>query len=222
MKALLICIAASFIFLPPQTLWSQIYMYVDEQGVRHYTNVPTSDRYKPVKLRRLNNEPGGRPVSVSHTRGKGSSGSPAQYEEFITRAALTYKLDPLLIKAIIKAESDFNRYAVSSSGAQGLMQLMPETARDMRVDNPFDPLQNINGGTRYFRNLFDIYDNDLSLSLAAYNAGPSRVAVNGPLPRIQETREYVRRVIMYYHSYQQDFAAGGSKQIRVGRLVTAN
>lgn len=222
MKTLLLCIAASLILLLPLPLWSQIYVYVDEQGVRHYTNAPTSGRYKPVKLRRLNNEPRQRPVSASHSYGKGSSGNPALYEEYIRQASLTHGLDPLLVKAIIKVESDFNRYAVSSSGAQGLMQLMPETARDLRVENPFDPLQNINGGTRYFKNLLNTYDNDLSLSLAAYNAGPGRVEINGSLPRIRETREYVQRVIMHYRAYQQNSSTNGSKKIRVGKLVTAN
>lgn len=219
---MLLCIAAVSILLLPLTLWSQIYVYVDEQGVRHYTNVPTSGRYKPVKLRRLNNEPRTRPVPGNHAYGRRSAGSPDSYEAYISKAAAAHKLDPLLIKAIIKVESDFNRYAVSSSGAQGLMQLMPETARDLRVDNPFDPRQNINGGTRYFKNLLMTYDNDLSLSLAAYNAGPGRVALRGPLPSIPETREYVRRVIMHYRSYQQASAAGSSNTIRVGKLVTAN
>ncbi|MDH3329725.1 MAG: lytic transglycosylase domain-containing protein [Desulfobulbaceae bacterium] len=222
MKKLLLIIAASCSFLLPGDLWSQIYMYEDAHGVRHYTNVPTSSRYKPVKLRGLNNEPRRRPVPVTGKYSRGSSGNSAMYENHISRAALTHELDPLLIKAIIKAESDFNQYAVSSSGAQGLMQLMPETARDMRVDNPFDPLQNINGGTRYFKNLLNIYDNDLTLSLAAYNAGPGKVAINGPLPRIRETREYVQRVIRFYRSYQQTAPAERSKKIKVRKLLTAN
>ncbi|MDW7771322.1 MAG: lytic transglycosylase domain-containing protein [Desulfobulbaceae bacterium] len=205
----------------PLPLWSQIYMYVDADGVRHYTNAPSSDRYKPVKLRRLNNEQGRYPLPVHH--GETASGNPALYEQYIEKAAVMYKLDPLLIKAIIKVESDFNRYAVSSSGAQGLMQLMPGTARDMQVDNPFDPRQNINGGTRYFKYLLDTYENDLSRSLAAYNAGPSRVALNGPLPGIPETREYVRRVISSYRSYQQMAAAGGMDTIHKDKkLLTAN
>ena len=104
------------------------------------------------------------------------------------------------------------------------MQLMPETARDMRVGNPFDPAQNIYGGTRYFRNLLNSYDGDLALSLAAYNAGPGRVAKNGPLPKIPETREYVRRVIQLYRSYQQSTstAVSMSKNINVRKLVTVN
>ena len=147
---------------------------------------------------------------------------PASYDSYIKRAAFTNKIDPLLIKAIIKAESNFNQYAVSSMGAQGLMQLMPGTARDLRVRNPFDPGQNINGGTRYFKNLLNTYDGDIALSLAAYNAGPGRVSKNGPLPKIKETREYVRRVMQNYQSYQQNTRTAGSKNIKVRKLVTIN
>jgi len=217
----LLLIVVLVLFLLPLKLWSQIYMYVDEQGVKHFTNAPANGRYQPVKLKRLNNEPGERPVPVSF-KYQGSPGSPELYEKYIRMAAVKHKLDPSLIKAIIKVESDFNRYAVSSSGARGLMQLMPETARDMKVDDAFDPLQNIHGGSRYIKQLLNAYENDLSLSLAAYNAGPGNVATNGPLPKIRETREYVQRVIRYYRHYQEQAAGDSSKKIRVGKLVTAN
>lgn len=196
-------------------------MYVDANGVKHFTNAPTGSQYKPVNLRRLNNEPGRRPVPVSR-RYAGKPGNSADYEKYIRKAALLYQLDPLLIKAMIKVESDFNQYAVSSSGAQGLMQLMPETARDMRVANVFDPHQNIHGGSKYMKKLLDTYNNDLRLSLAAYNAGPGNVAINGSIPNIRETREYVRRVIEHYRHYQDKAAAERSTKIRVGKLVTAN
>jgi soluble lytic murein transglycosylase-like protein len=221
-RTLLFSIAALALLLLPLPLLSQIYMYVDEQGVRHYTNVPTSKKYRPVTLKRLNNEPRKRPVPVQRMYSNAAAAGPGRYESYISRAALEHQVDPLLIKAIIKVESDFNCYAVSRSGAQGLMQLMPETARDLRVDNPFDPLQNIDGGTRYLKKLLAAYGNDLSRSLAAYNAGPGRVTAKGPLPGIRETREYVRRVIAYYRAYQQDSADAGAAGIRVGKLVTAN
>ena len=131
-------------------------------------------------------------------------------------------VDPLLIKAIIKVESDFNQYAISTSGARGLMQLMPGTARDMRVHNAFDAVQNINGGTRYFKNLLNSYEGNLTLSLAAYNAGPGRVAKNGPVPQIPETRKYINKVIRYYRSYQQNTPLYKSKNITVRKLVTVN
>lgn len=216
LKKLLLIIAASFPWLMPPDLGAELYVYEDAQGVKHYTNVPTDGRYKPVRLGRINNEPKRRPV-VSR-----ATGNPAWYKEYIQNAATTNDLDPLLIKAIIKVESDFDQNAVSSSGAQGLMQLMPETASDMRVINPFDPQQNINGGSKYFKKLLGMYDNNLKLSLAAYNAGPSKVPQNGPIPRIKETKNYVSRVIKYYHSYQETASANISDNIRVQKMVTIN
>lgn len=217
-KQLLFIVTFIFIFLP-FALEAEIYMYEDEDGVRHYTNAPSSKRYKQVRFGRVNSWPGKHQRSVQSRRSRGNS---ASYDSHIRRAASKNKVDPLLIKAIIKAESNFNQYAVSSKGAQGLMQLMPGTARDMRVRNSFDPGQNINGGTRYFKRLLVAYEGDLALSLAAYNAGPGRVAKNGPLPRIKETREYVRRVIHNYRSYQQRIHTDGSKSTKVRKLVTVN
>jgi soluble lytic murein transglycosylase-like protein len=215
--------AITFIFcLMPFALKAQIYMYEDGDGVRHYTNAPTSSRYKPVQLGRFNSRSSWTPDPVSSRRVGRSRSNPAAYDSHIRRAASRNRVDPLLIKAIIKAESNFDRYAVSAKGAQGLMQLMPGTARDLRVGNPFDPGQNINGGTRYFTNLLRAYQGDLALSLAAYNAGPGRVAKNGPLPRIMETREYVRRVLHHYRSYQQNSRTDGSKRIKARKLVTVN
>ena len=226
MKQLSTCIILLILFaIPVLAAGGGIYVYVDDEGVSHYTNVPTSSRYKPMQMRQLNTP---RPGSVSTEKAgryRPDSGlNPTPYDRHIQQAAQSQRLDPLLIKAIIKAESNFNRYAVSRSGAQGLMQLMPETARDMMVANPFDPADNIAGGTRYFRNLLNSYDGDLALSLAAYNAGPSRVAKKGPLPRIRETREYVRRVIHNYRSYQQiaDAPVSLSQNINVQKLVTVN
>lgn len=205
---------------------AEIYVYVDSSGVSHYTNVPTSSRYKPMRLGRLNT-PGrttaaGKDVPARYRRS--APRNPALYDQHIRHAALSQRIDPLLIKAIIHTESNFDQNAVSRSGAQGLMQLMPETAKLMRVVNPFDPAQNISGGTRYFRHLLNTYEGDLALSLAAYNAGPNRVAKKGPLPRIRETREYVSRVIQRYRSYQQNSSTSVSMSdnINVRKLVTVN
>ncbi len=106
----------------------------------------------------------------------------------------------MLIKAIIKAESNFDPTAVSPQGAQGLMQLMPATAKDLQVSNPFDPQENITGGAKYLRFLLDSYRWDVELSLAAYNAGPGNV--KKAVPNIPETREYVAKVLGNYQSYQ--------------------
>ena len=117
------------------------------------------------------------------------------YSAQIQNAARTYGLDPALISSVIAVESNFNTRAVSKKSALGLMQLLPETAAQMAVPNAFDPAQNINGGTRYLRQLLDRYKQNLSLALAAYNAGPGRVDFYHGVPPIAETRSYISRVI---------------------------
>jgi len=115
--------------------------------------------------------------------------------------ATRYRLDPALMRAVIKTESDFRPDAVSRRGAVGLMQLTPETAATLRVGNLHDPIQNIGGGAKQLRHLLNLYDGDLRLTLAAYNAGVHRVK-GGRIPRIRETRRYVRKVLKYYERYR--------------------
>ena len=122
-------------------------------------------------------------------------------QDSIESVATEHGVDPLLVKAVIKTESNFDPEAVSAKGALGLMQLMPATARELRVTNPLDPLENVTGGTRYLRTLLDSYDGNVALSLAAYNAGPGRV--KDAIPNIPETRTYVARVLRHYASYRQ-------------------
>jgi soluble lytic murein transglycosylase len=108
-----------------------------------------------------------------------------------------------LVKAVIKAESDFDPGAVSRKGAQGLMQLMPDTARDMAVNNPFHPTQNMEGGIRYLRKLLDQFQGNLHLALAAYNAGENAVIkYNNSIPPFEETRTYVKRVLKFFGDFQ--------------------
>ena len=121
-------------------------------------------------------------------------------QDSIESVATEHGVDPLLVKAVIKTESNFDPEAVSAKGALGLMQLMPATARELRVTNPLDPLENVTGGTRYLRILLDNYDGNVALSLAAYNAGPSRV--KDAIPNIPETRTYVARVLRHYAAYR--------------------
>lgn len=115
--------------------------------------------------------------------------------------ARQYRLDPALLRAVVKAESDFDPGAVSRKGAVGLMQLMPHTAASHRVADPFDPIQNIRAGAKQLRRLVNRYDGDLHLALAAYNAGAQRVKGN-KVPRIRETRAYVQKVLRYYRDFK--------------------
>jgi len=107
-----------------------------------------------------------------------------------------------LLKAIIKAESDFDPHAVSKTGATGLMQIMPENFKPLGISDPFDPRENINAGARYFKQIYDRFKGKLTLSLAAYNAGPTAVDRYQTIPPYEETQEYVRRVMKFYYNYK--------------------
>jgi soluble lytic murein transglycosylase-like protein len=125
--------------------------------------------------------------------------SSAPYGNIIDAAAKHYRIPPALIQAVIKQESNFEAEAVSHKGAMGLMQLMPNTAELLGVEDPFDPQENIFGGTRYLGDLIDLYGGNLNRALAAYNAGPQRVT-NG-VPNIRETRNFVESVLHYYEVF---------------------
>jgi hypothetical protein len=122
------------------------------------------------------------------------------YNDTIAEAADLYRLDPNLIRAIIRAESAFNPFAVSRAGAQGLMQLMPAVAEELNVLDPFDPRQNIFGGARYLRWLLDRNDGNLDLAVASYNAGPGAVDRFNGIPPYRETRNYVKKINLFLKS----------------------
>jgi len=211
----------------PVVAQATMYTYVDNQGLRHYTNVPSDARARAIKLPEHQNVQYRPQVRLSHVpkqhrqRTIHMPTNTSVLESHILHASMEHQVDPLLIKAIIKTESNFNRFAVSSHGAQGLMQLMPETAKDLQVTDPFDAYQNISAGTRYFRTLLNTFAGNIRLSLAAYNAGPGRVARLGAIPRIPETIDYVRTVLRHYKEYKHS-AGHLQTSINLRRLVTIN
>ena len=162
---------------------ADIYMYRDRQGVLHFTNAPTKSGYRLFLSTRT--------PTVSRRS------SSDRFDRFITDAARTHGLEIPLLKAIIKVESDFNPQAVSRAGAQGLMQIMPETADLLEIKKPFDPWENIMGGTRYLKGLLKRFEGNLPLALAAYNAGPGTVEKYNGIPPYPETEHYVEKVIKY-------------------------
>ena len=167
-----------------------IYRYKDEKGVWHFSNIKSNSRYKPYLSR-----------SVKRRRSQTPKQDVVRYDPLIQKASKRFNVDKFFIKAIIKAESAFDSMAVSNKGAQGLMQLMPDTADDMEVENPFDPKENIFGGTRYVSLLLKRFNNNKTLALAAYNAGPEVVESRNGIPPYPETRTFVKRVMNYYQSY---------------------
>lgn len=188
----LLAITIVFVFSATVCVQADIYMYIDADGVMHFTNAPTeSDRDYRVYIRER--------ASYRSSRFY----SPDKYDELISVASKQYGVDSRLVKAIIKAESDFNPKAVSKKGAMGLMQIMPQNFQRLDIEDPFNPRENIMGGTRYFRYLYDRFDGKLALSLAAYNAGPTAVEnYNKTIPPYRETEQYVQRVLTYYRNYK--------------------
>ena len=170
-----------------------IYSFTDENGVIHFTGIRKDARYRLAEG--LNLPRKAKPRAPRDWR----------YDGLIGLTARQHRVQPALVKAVIAVESNFDATAVSKKGAQGLMQLMPETAVRLGVEDPFQPTQNVRGGTIYLRNMLDRYG-DMERALAAYNAGPSAVDRHGGVPPYPETRDYVARVLAYYRHYHGDFA----------------
>ncbi len=184
--------------LPAPAAADALYRFVDHRGVVHFTNAPTDRRYArldpaPVATRR------------HATRKPRAGGRQGRYDALIESAARHHGVPAALVKAVIAAESAFRPDAVSPKGAMGLMQLMPQTARVLGVESPFQAEENVYGGTRYLRRLHDRFGS-WTHTLAAYNAGPTAVARYRGVPPYRETRQYVKRVLSYYRRFHGDFA----------------
>jgi len=174
----------------PTVLWADIYRYVDAEGVVHFTNAQHDQRYE-LYLREAAKE-------LPAAQESAAAGWMMEYADRCSRAQ---NLSPALVKAIIRAESNGNRFAISRKGAKGMMQLMPFTSKRLKVNDPFDPVENIEGGVKYIKELLDAFRGNVAYAVAAYNAGPAAVRKYGGIPPYQETRIYVKRVMDYYQKY---------------------
>ncbi len=168
----------------------QIVELVDEHGHRVYINTSESEARAADWMNR----------NLGLRRDASSPLPPADIQQLVLHTAGRHRIDPHLVHAIIKTESDYNSRAVSPKGAMGLMQLIPSTAQLLGVSDPFDPQQNIEGGVAYLKHLMQRFRGDLRLSLAAYNAGEGSVLRAGGIPRFAETQDYVRKVTRLYNS----------------------
>jgi soluble lytic murein transglycosylase-like protein len=182
-----------------QPVLAEVYRFTDEDGIVHYTNVrPTGQKnVKTFSFPCYASDP-----SCNQLDWESIPLNRHAFNNEIEAASEVFTVDESLIRAIIHAESAYQPEAQSPKGAQGLMQLMPATQKELQVDNVFDPLDNIEGGTLYLSRLLDQFDQDVELAAAAYNAGPGAVQEYGGIPPYKETREYVRRVKILYRRYR--------------------
>lgn len=196
LRRILYIICLTFIF--PMPAFGDIYRWVDDTGVIHFTNIPSEKKFQKIMKEETGRSSKNSKANSKYYISTSSVIRAEDYSGHIQTISEKYQVDPALIKAVIKAESNFNPTAVSKKGARGLMQLMPQTAYELDVRNSFDPEENIEGGVKYLRYLLEIFGGDLSLALAAYNAGPELVQRLGKIPSIKETRDYVKRVLTLY------------------------
>jgi len=191
--------AVLLLLMPLQGL-AQVYKWVDEDGIVTFSNIapPEHQDFKVLNFPCYASDPKCRSVAWDKVPLNTRS-----FKSEIQTASQFNAVEESLIRAIIHAESAYQPDAQSPKGAQGLMQLMPATQADLQVANPFDPADNIDGGTRYLSSLLDEFDGDFELAAAAYNAGPGAVNKYGGIPPYEETREYVRRVRILYRRYDQ-------------------
>jgi soluble lytic murein transglycosylase-like protein len=191
-------------FLAPRAVAEEVFSYLDEDGVLHFSNAPSDGRYRKVNrtggssMYRASAQARARPLP-----GESVSRKLERFKDHVRLAAQKYRLPEKLLLAVMAVESNYDPRALSEKGAMGLMQLMPGTAKDMYVADAWDPEQNIEGGARYLRVLANQYEGDPVQVLAAYNAGPEAVRrAGGAVPNIPETREYVRKVVELWKAFE--------------------
>jgi soluble lytic murein transglycosylase len=186
-RVMALIVGLTFFVIPAAN--ADIYVYIDHEGTLHFTNTPTSSQYK-VYLRETFATP---PKAYQIT----------SYDDVISEAAKRHGLSSSLIKALIHVESYFNPKAVSTKGAIGLMQIMPENLQSLNINDPFDPWENIMGGARYLKSMLERFRGELPLALAAYNAGPTAVERYRNIPPYPETEAYVKKVMRFFRHYKK-------------------
>ncbi len=200
MRILAVCLACLVIW-SPALAGADIYRFVDSSGVEHYTNVQPRSH---AGWRRIIREDS-REVLARMRRKPARLNDPtrlSRYDQHIREASTLYQLPEAFVRAVVQVESNFYSDVVSHAGAIGLMQLMPRTATSMGVTDPFDPRQNVFGGTRFLRVLANDFNGDMVLTIAAYNAGKGAVLKYGGVPPYAETQGYVKKVLGYYYAFR--------------------
>ncbi len=192
MRYIFLIASATLIMVCGNTSHAEIYRYIDKNGVIHFTNLPQNKSYKKIMSGKTKNN------SRLKSR-RPHKPSSSDYSHIVNNTSKKYNIEPSLVNAVIEVESNWNSKAISKKGAQGLMQLMPATAEEFNIINPFNPEENIEGGVQYLRYLMDKFNGDIALTLAAYNAGPKRIEKFKGIPPITETRKYVKRVLSIYN-----------------------
>lgn len=196
-QSIIFLLFAIFLLFCGEMVYAKGFYYtVKEDGTLCITDIPTSSKYKPYKFQRSINYI--RNALVAFKRDKRSI---EEVNAIVADLCRKYKVDKKLVMAVIDVESGFNAAAVSTAGAQGLMQIMPETGKDLNLEDPFDPSENIDAGIRYLRYLLDTFP-DKKMAVAAYNAGPNAVKKYGGIPPYAETKDYVQKVWARLEHYE--------------------
>lgn len=189
MRRLILAVVWGVTLFVAPCIYADIYLYVDSEGVLHFTNTPTSSDYKVYMRERPKPAPSWKNIE--------------SYDDVIAEAARQNDLSFSLLKALIHVESYFNPKAVSTKGAMGLCQIMPQNLDLLEIGDPFDPWENIMGGARYLRAMLNRFDDKLPLALAAYNAGPTAVERYNDIPPYPETKNYVEKVMRFFSIYKK-------------------